>query len=385
MAKFSDLDKILQSFAEKTVPGCGCMVAKNGKVLYEGYYGKADLETGRPVTANTVYRLFSMTKIIICTAAMIEWERGKFLLNEPYYNYFPEYEHTQVAETLPNGEVIIRPAKRPMLVRDAFNMSVGLPYPRGDSYTERKLRELGEQLSKKGKYTLQDDVRAMGSVPVCYDPGTHWSYGVGHELVAALVEKVSGKTIGEFLQQEIFDPLGMKDTGYRYFGDIRERMIQLYRPEENGTFTLLHHELDKNFEPDAIYEGGGVGLFGTVSDYSAFAQMMANGGQGILGRKTIDLMRLNLLNEQQQKDFKNAEKKAYREGYGYGLGVRTMLNPAGVANASVGEFGWSGMAGTWVCIDPAEKFSVVYMHQTIPNQQYYHHHRIRAAAYGCLE
>ena len=381
MAKFSDLDALLQQFAGSTVPGCGCAVAQNGKILYEGYYGSANLETGKPVTADTVYRLFSMTKVIICTAAMIQFERGKFLLNEPYYNYFPEYKNTQVAETRPNGEVVIRAAKSPMLVRDAFNMAVGLPYPSGDSYTEQKMREVRELLAEKGKYTLQDDVRAMASVPVRYDPGSQWSYGFGHEMVAALIEATSGMTVGEFLKKEIFEPLGMENTGYRYFGDIRERMIQMYQPETDGTFTPIPGPQDANHEPGAVYEGGGAGLFSTVREYTRFTQMLANGGEGIIGRKTIDLMRRNMLNEAQMKDFTNS----YNEGYGYGLGVRTMVEPAGVTNMPVGEFGWTGMAGTWTSSDPLDGVSVVYMHQTVPNNEEYHHHRVRSVAYGCIE
>ena len=386
MAKFTDLDRLLQQFAGSTVPGCGCVVAQRGKILYEGYYGAADLETGRPVTADTVYRLYSMTKVIVCTAAMIQFERGKFLLNEPYYNYFPEYRNTQVAEILPNGAVNIRPAKSPMLVRDAFNMAVGLPYPSGDSVTEREMRRVREALAAKGKYTLQDDVRAMAEVPVRYDPGTQWSYGFGHEMVAALIEKTAGMTVGEFLRKELFEPLGMESTGYRYFGDIEARMVKMYRPEEDGSFTVIPAPGDENLLPGAVYEGGGAGLFSTARDYTKFAQMLANGGvtpegRRIIGRKTIDLMRSNMLSPAQLKDFADS----YNEGYGYGLGVRTMMNPAGVANLSAGEFGWTGMAGTWASIDPSEGVSVIYLHQTVPNNEQYHHHRVRAVAYGCIE
>lgn len=385
MANFNHLDELLKQFAGRTVPGCACAVAQNGKILYEGYYGVADPETGRPVTADTVYRLFSMTKVIVCTAAMMQFERGKFLLNEPYSNYFPEYKNTQVAETRPNGEVVVRPAKSPMLVRDTFNMAVGLPYPSGNSYTEQKMREVRQRLAEKGPYTLQDDVRAMAEVPVRFDPGTHWAYGFGHEMVATLVEQTSGKTIGEFLQKEIFEPLGMESTGYRYFGDIESRMARMVRPEGNGVFTPIEQASDVNHRPDAVYEGGGAGLFGTLRDYIKFTQMLANGGvyegKRLIGRKTIDLMRRNMLSEAQMKDFANS----YNEGYGYGLGVRTLVEPAGVTNMPVGEFGWTGAAGTWASIDPADGVSVVYMHQMMPNDEEYHHHRVRSVAYGCIE
>lgn len=386
MANFKHLDELLQSFAGNTVPGCGCAVAQNGKILYEGYYGMADIEAGKPITADSIYRLFSMTKVIICTAAMIQFERGKFLLNEPFYNYFPEYRNTQVVDQAPNGSIFVRPAKNPMLVRDTFNMAVGLPYPGKDHLTDIKMNEVRAELERtKGKYTLQDDVRAMGSVPVRFDPGSQWLYGFGHEMVAALIEVTSGMSVGEFLKKEIFEPLGMESTAYRHFGDTRERMVTMYCPQEDGTFARREGFFDARHEPDAVYEAGGAGLFATVRDYLTFTQMLANGGElngkRIIGRKTIDLMRRNILSETQLKDFNNP----YLEGYGYGLGVRTMMNPAGVTNMSVGEFGWTGAAGTWTSIDPSEGLSVVYMHQTMPNNEYYHHHRVRSVAYGCIE
>lgn len=386
MSNFDDLDRLLKTFSEKTVPGCGCAVAQHGKILYEGYSGYADLERGIPITEDTVYRLFSMTKIIVCTAAMIQFERGKFLLNEPYSQYFPEYRDTQVASVLPNGEIRVKPAQNPILICHTFNMSNGLPYPNSSHYTDLQMREVRKTLTNRiGKYTLQDDVRAMGKVPVRFEPGSHWLYGFGHEMVAALVEETSGMSIGEFLKKEIFEPLGMESTGYRYFGNMRERMAKMYRPNGDGTYTLMEGSLDANHEPDAVYEGGGAGLFSTVKDYLKFTQMLANGGNyngtQIIGRKTIDLMRRNMLNDVQLQDFRNS----YLEGYGYGLGVRTMMEPAGAGNLSVGEFGWTGVAGTWTSIDPSEGVSVVYMHQTDPNNEEYHHHRVRAVAYGCIQ
>ena len=142
---------------------------------------------------------------------------------------------------------------------------------------------------------------------------------------------------------------------------------------------------DDRLQEDAVYEGGGAGLFSTVPDYLAFTQMLAAGGtyrgHHYIGRKTIDLMRQNQLNETQLKDFRNS----YLAGYGYGLGVRTMMDPAaGYSPTSIGEFGWTGMAGTYTSIDPSEGFSVVYMHQLDPNMEEEHHHRIRSVAYGLL-
>ena len=386
MSTFSDLSALLESFTRNGPPGCACAVAKDGKILYEGYFGLADIETNKPVMEDTVFRLWSMTKVIVCTAALILFERGKYLLNDPLYEYFPEYRNINKVEIGPNGNTVIKPVENPMLVKHAFSMSVGMPYYFGNSYTAREMAKVREELIKTyGKYNLQTEIKAMSKVPIAFEPGTHWLYGYGHELVAGLIEVVSGMTVGEFLQREIFEPLGMKDTGYRYHGNIRDRMASFYRRSEDGTLTKTSAFFDEYHEPDALYEGGGAGLYSTVRDYLGFTQMLANGGEldgvRIIGRKTIDLMRSNQLNETQLNDFRNS----YLAGYGYGLGVRTMMDPAaGNYNGSVGEFGWTGGAGTYTAIDPSEGFSIVYMHQMMPNMEEYHHHRVRAVAYGCI-
>jgi len=387
MARFENLSELLKQYVKNGPAGCGCAVAKDGETLYQGYFGYADLEEERPVTEDTVYRLFSMTKVVVCTAAMMLFERGRFLLNEPIYEYFPEYKNTQVFVKEPDGAVHLEKAKNPMLIKHAFNMSVGMPYMFTDSPTSRQMARVRDELVKKyGKYDIVTEVKAMGDVAVAFEPGTHWLYGYGHDIVAALIQLISGKTVGEFLQEEIFGPLDMKSTGYRYNGDIEPRMVSYYRKSDKGEMTKIAGPFDEFHRPDAIYEAGGAGLYSTVGDYLKFSQMMANGGvyngKRIIGRKTIDLMRTNHLNKAQLKDFNNS----YLAGYGYGLGVRTLMDIAdGHSNGSFGEFGWTGMLGTYVSIDPKERFSVVYMHQMDPNMEEYHHLRVRAVANGCLD
>jgi CubicO group peptidase (beta-lactamase class C family) len=386
MSNFNDLSKLLEFITHHGPAGCACGLAKGGKILYEGYAGLADIESKKPITADTVYRLWSMTKVIICTAALMLFERGKYLLNEPLYEYFPEYKDINRVQTDPNGNISIVPVKNPMLVKHAFTMSVGMPYPMNNSYTANEMAKVKEELRKTlGKYNLRTEIEAMAKVPIAFEPGTHWLYGYGHELVAGMVEVTSGMSVGEFLQKEIFEPLGMNSTGYRFHDDIEDRMATMYRRAEDGKLTQIKDLFDDYFKPDAILEQGGAGLYSSVRDYLRFTQMMANGGEldgvKIIGRKTIDLMRRNQLNDTPLKEFTDS----YNAGYGYGLGVRTMMDPAvGNYNGSIGEFGWTGRAGTWTAIDPGEGFSVVYMHQLEPNMEEYIHHRVRATAYGCL-
>lgn len=385
MSSWKHLDEFLKENLKKGPAGCGCAVAQDGEILFEQYYGYADIEKQKPITEKSIFRQFSTTKVIVCTAAMILFERGKFLLQDPIYEYFPEWKDTMVAEKQEDGTYKIRPAKRPIQVRDCFTMSMGIGYF-GEDYTHQMAMKVRQELAKEvGDYTLRQDIRAMSKVPIAFDPGTRWLYGFGHELVAGLIEVVSGKTVGQFLHDEIFEPLGMKSTGYRYFGDLREQMVTLYNRKEDGSLEPMKAFMDERHEPDARYEAGGAGLFSSVRDYLIFSQMLACGGEykgtRIIGRKTIDLMRMNQLDEQQMKDF----TFSYVDGYGYGLGVRTMLNPARTSNTSVGEFGWTGALGTYVAIDPSERASVVYMHNLVPNMEEYTHHRVRNIAFGALK
>lgn len=386
MSKFTDLDKFLTELVKTGPAGCGVAVAQNGEILHENYFGYANLEKRIPITAENVYRQFSATKVIICTAALMLYERGKFLLNDPIYDYFPEWKNTMVADDLPDGTCNIRPVKRPIQVKDCFSMAMGIGYG-GDDYTHRMMNEVREELKQTvGDYTLRQDIYAMSKVPVRFDPGTRWLYGFGHELVAGMIEATSGMKVSEFLNKEIFEPLGMKSTAYRYFDNMRENMVTAYSLNEDGTRTPVENPMfDKRHEPDAKYEAGGAGLFSSVNDYIKFASMLACGGQykgeRIIGRKTIDLMRDNHLNETQMKDFTNS----YLDGYGYGLGVRTLVNRGRVSNSSIGEFGWTGAMGTYVAIDPSEKACVVYMHNSVPNMEEYTHHRVRNISFGALK
>jgi CubicO group peptidase (beta-lactamase class C family) len=386
MSDFKHLDQLLKGFVERGLPGCGCAVAKEGKILYEGYHGFADIDAKKSINSDTVYRLYSMTKVIICTAAMILYERGKFLPTDPIGEYIPELKKRKIVHVKPNGSLVIKDAEIPALIKHAFSMAVGLPHPNGDMPTAKAMSEIRANMNAKygqGQFDIVADAAAMAEAPAAFEAGTHFLYGYGHDIIAALIQIVSGKKLGDFLREEIFEPLGMNSTGYRYFGDIKDRMVGMYDWSEDNILSKAEDKQDYLMEPDCKLERGGAGLFSTVPDYLKFTQMLANGGihdgRQIIGRKTIDLMRQNQLSEQQLKDFGGD----YLAGYGYGLGVRTMMNTAaGNANTSVGEFGWTGALGTWTSIDPSEGISVVYMHQTRPNKELYHHLRVRAAAYG---
>lgn len=399
MAKFSDLDALLQKYVEDGLPGCSCIIAKNGEILYENYFGWADKEQGVMLTRDHVFRQASLTKIAIYTTAMMLYEQGKFLMTDPIYEYFPEWRGSTKMICHDNGEVDIVPTDGPITIKHIMNMTCGLPYDMimGETPvqhpTSRLMAQAMQPLREKGHFTLREQIRAVSQVPLAFEPGTRFLYGFSSELTAGLLEAICGKPAEIVIKEMLFEPLGMESSANFIFGDLGERLVKnyyLYPDKQLG-------------DPDAIYaltaaeDARFVGPLGSVSgfsrvitncwDYTKLMQMLACGGvyQGkrIMGRKTIDLFRTNTLPEViLQKDFTND----YLAGYGYGYGVRTLMDSyQGHHNGSLGAFGWTGGSGTWAEADPAEGVSIVYMHNLQPNLEQYHHLRMRAVAYGCLE
>jgi CubicO group peptidase (beta-lactamase class C family) len=385
MDKFANLNSLLKSFVNKGPAGCACLVSRRGETLYEGYFGYGDLENKTHISLDTIYRIYSMSKVITCTAALMLYERGLYLLNDPLEEYLPEFKNPKVYHQAPDGTVYTSQSSRSIRIKDLFTMSSGLPYGGSDNETAKHIARVMKELSSDGrKFDVRTLSKAIAEIPLAFDPGTHWMYGLSHDVLGALIQVLSGKTFGKFLQDEIFDPLGMKDTFFRIPEDKKHRLCSLYNRSEDGTLTK-NKGMDEHFQPDAAFESGGAGLLSTLGDYSRFAQVLARGGEmdgvRLLGSKTISLMSTNHLSSEQLVDF----NWPYHAGYGYGLGVRVMIDPAtGGSNSSLGEFGWCGLAGTWVLIDPKEELSAVYMQQMFPNFEAYHQPRLRAVIYGAL-
>ncbi|MGO4495057.1 serine hydrolase domain-containing protein [Paenibacillus sp. 2RAB27] len=376
------LTPLLKSIMEKGPVGCACTVVQRGEVIYNETLGYADLEKKKAITPDSIYRIYSMTKVITCVAALMLYEKGLYLLNDPLEDYLPEFKNQQVHRDNEYGTKSISPAAGPILIKDLFTMTSGLTYGGDGTETERKTRIIME--NENATEDMRSLSKALASVPLDFDPGTRWKYGSSHDVLAALIEVLSGQTLGEFLQKEIFDPLGMTDTSFRISEDKRDRLCAIYDRAEDGTLKPTTR-MDSRYQAGCRNESGGAGLLSTIGDYSRFAQLLAKGGEyegvRILSPKTIQLMATNHLSPQQLKDYNWQQLR----GYGYGLGVRVMNDPAaGGINGSIGEFGWAGLAGSYLLIDPKEELSVVYMQQMIPSLEPYIHPRLRAAIYGAL-
>ncbi len=385
MNRFSGLTPLLKSFVEKGPSGCACSVVYKGNPEYSEYFGLADLETKSPINEDTLYRIYSMTKVITCTAALKLYERGLYTLNDPLSEYLPEFSNPMVYRTSPNSAISISPAETPIRIRDLFTMTSGLTYGEDNTATGRQIKEIMEGWKTSGlKYDLRTAVKMIASVPLCFDPGAHWRYGLSHDVLAALVEVISGKKYGQFLKDEIFDPLGMKNTFHRIPEEKKKHLCSFYYRNSDGAM-IKSTDMDEFTHAGDVFEGGGSGLLSTLGDYQRFTRMLCNngelGGERILSRKTVDLMATNHLNALQQADY----NWPHHAGYSYGLGVRVMTDPAkGGCNGSIGEFGWSGMLGTWMMIDRSEDLSVTYMQQLQPSLEEFHAPRIRSVIYGAL-
>lgn len=364
----SRIDTVLENLVSSGfTAGVSAVAEVHGKPLYRGMAGMADIASGRHIADDTIYRIFSMSKVITSTAALILFERGLYRMYDPLSKFIPAFAKPMVHETGPDGKPYARPAKREIRIRDLFTMTSGIPYGGSGSETEKQMARLMGRMEKAGDTLDTVGVaEKVARIPLEFDPGARWKYGFSIDILGSLICVLSGRTLGEFVRAEILDPLAMDDTGFFVPDDKLSRLASMYPAGPDGKIrpTAVGDPVP-NSAPSM--ESGGGGMFATIGDYAAFTRMLLDGttpaGRRILGRKTIELMHADHLDA--------AQKATYdwdtQRGYSYGLGVRTMLSPAAAGcSGSVGEFGWDGYAGTWMCVDPAEDLSVVFMTQRAP-------------------
>jgi CubicO group peptidase (beta-lactamase class C family) len=300
-------------------------------------------------------------------------EEGIIGLDDPVSKYLPEYKN---AFLIKDGKPV--PATRTMTIRHLFTMSAGLDYNK----TAKPVQDVIAANPHTGNVEL---VNAFIRSPLQFEPGDKFLYSLCHDVLAAVVEVASGMRFAEYLKKTIFDPLGMKDTSFRLKEEDKSRLAAQYYAEPEKFYSIPQ---SCEYQLTDHYESGGAGLYSTVEDYSLFADAMANGGVGITGKQilkpeTIDLMR----SEQLTKFAKDPEFSCWGgPGYGYGLGVRTMVDPSQCQHAYVGEFGWDGAAGSFVLIDPTNNLSIFFATHVMawPNLIGKGHIPLRDLTYECL-
>ncbi len=348
------------------IAGAVGLVARKGKIAYFEARGMADREAGAPMKRDAVVRIYSMSKPITSAALMMLFEEGEFRLKDPVSRYIPELGNLEVLVDRPGfpgdpERARREPVRREMTVQDIMRHTAGLTYGYFGGTSADSLYNKKHPLYWQGD--LEDMTRRIAALPLLYHPGEKFHYSIAVDLQGRLVEVLSGQRFDRFLQERLFDPLGMADTGFHVPSGSLDRFAQLYAPDGKKKIKVSDRE-DRYKKPGTFFSGGG-GLVSTARDYLRFCQMMLNGGefQGkrYLGRKTVELMTADHLAAVETERIANT-------GYGFGLGFAVHLDRgASGAPASLGEYNWGGAAGTKFWIDPEEEMIGIYMVQIIPH------------------
>lgn len=381
---------IMEDFVkDNRLPGILTLVQRHGKVVQLGKYGLMDIEAGKPMQENGLFRIYSMTKPIISVAAMMLFEEGRFSLNDPVANYIPAFAQTPVfAGATPVGLKYV-PQDPPMSIHHLLTHMAGLSYGWGfDSPIEDQYRAVWPELFKRGEQTLQEVIERIATLPLLFQPGTQWRYSLATDVLGYLVQVIADMPLADFLEERIFQPLGMVDTAFSVPAEKIERLAPLYSsPALYGPERVPPAEtglIGNVTQPTQCPSGGG-GLISTLADYLSFSNCLlkrgAYDGGRLLSRKTVDWMTANHIPEALLPIGNGAD----RYDHGFGLGFRVAIDLGKLRSLrSVGEFGWGGAAQTYFWIDPAEDFIGVMMTQHMPVELYPVQERFRNLAYQAI-
>ncbi|MCL6604007.1 MAG: beta-lactamase family protein [Paenibacillus sp.] len=376
--EFKPLTQFIDSITSWRIPWAEVLVMYRNETVFRYRQGYANLEDKMPIDDRKIFNLYSLTKIMTCTAALQLVEKGAMLLNDPISTYLPEYAEMTVRRILPDGGFALEKAERPITVRDLFTMTAGFSYDLGAP----SIQEVVERTN--GRVPTREFAAALAKEPLLFEPGTQWNYSLCHDILAALVEEVDGRRFGSYIRDEITGPLGMNDTGFDLTEEQRNRLAPQY--EFNDGLDKPLRKDGNGYRLGTEFESGGAGLLSTVSDYVLFLNTLTHWGTSpdgvrILSPSSVNLMRTDHLTEPMRGDF-NWEHLA---GYGYGLGVRTHISKAASGSLSpLGEFGWSGAAGCLAIIDPESELTVMYAQHLLNNQEPFVHRRLKNIVYACL-
>lgn len=365
-------------------------IMRKGELIFLDVQGCRDVETQAPVHEDSLFRIFSMTKIITSVAAMMLYEEGRFKLDDPLGAYLPEFNDMQVYTGGNSDDMKTEPASSPITIKHLMTHTAGLTYAFNDPtaplesiYEERNL-----DFNPKGS-NLSEWSAELASVPLAFHPGTRWNYSVATDVLGHLIEVISDQSLDSFLSERIFNPLGMSDTSFDVSDENLSRFATLYKYKTGDRMSVIEAPEASVFRtPVNRFQGGG-GLISTVADYLRFLEMMRNGGAlenvRLLGPKTVQFMTANHMPGDLASMGQIKFGETSFEGVGFGLGVAVMLDPIKAQTmSSVGEYNWGGAASTACWVDPYEEISVVYLTQLYPSSTYPLRRELRTLVYQAL-
>ena len=368
------LDRIaasIQPFVDSAkVGGVYVAIARHGHIGYERTFGWMDVARREPMRRDAIFRIYSMTKPVTAVGILRLVEDGKIGLDDPVSKYIPSFANLKVfAGGTADSPILASPAS-PVTVRQLLNHTSGLPYgltagPVDTIFARAKLYDASR--------TLEQFTDSLARIPLLFPPGTHWSYSSGVDVAGRVIEAASGQTLDRFLEEQVFRPLGMRDTGFRIRPDMRSRLATVYKTGPDGRLQeLVGDALLAMFEPEARFLWGSGGLLSTPDDYLRFTQMLLNGGvfgeTRILRPETVALMTHNTL----PADLTPVQSGALGDPtYGFGLGTAVKVDTTGATRPGPrGIFRWSGYLGTYFWVDPANDLIAMIWTQHSPGSRF---------------
>ena len=384
-----------QEIKDQKIPGAVVMIARKGKVAYHEAFGAQDKSAERTMAKDSIFRIYSMTKALASVGAMILVEDGKVQLTDPVAKFLPEFKNAQVSTPRSDGMGQLTyglvPADRQPTIQDLLRHTAGLAYGEITGNARVKAAYTNAGLFTPGadyfsiELTPDEFTAKIAETPLAYQPGTTWEYSLAVDVLGRVVEKASGKRLSEFLDERLFKPLKMTDTGFSVPAD---RMARLSQPFAVDPASGAPNKLIDVSKPPKN-DSGGAGAVSTAADYLRFSQMLLNGGEldgaRILSRTTVALMASDHLPPAIRQTVQPGEQLLGVQGYSFGLGfaVRKEQGVSGV-HGSPGEFTWAGYAGTYFWIDPKEQLVGVLMTQAPGPSRPYYRRMLRALTYQAI-
>src|SRR5689334_10027796 len=354
-----------------------------------------DLERGKPTADDTIYRIYSMTKPITSIALMTLYEQGYFQLNDPVSRYVPSWKNHRVWVSGEGDDMKTEALHRPVSFRDVLSHTagftyggglpgVGLQHPIDKIYRGLKIRSLGST------DTMAEFLDKMGQVPLRYHPGEAWMYSLATDVCGALVELISGKPFAQYLDEVIFQPLGMKDTAFQVAPEKQDRFAANYQRGPDKKLKLIDDPETSAYLKEPGFKSGGGGLTGTSADYLRFCEMLRRGGeldgQRILGPRTLEIMHMNHLPD--GKDLTQLALGTFsetaNEGVGFGLGFASTQGVVETGALGVGDYYWGGAASTIFFVDPKEDLTMVFMTQLMPSGTFNFRGQLKSLIYSAI-
>ena len=360
-------ETLADAIADGTTAGANLLILQDGEELFYDGQGYADIEEKKPIRRDTIFRLYSMTKPVTAAAAMILMERGQLDLAQNVSDFLPGFADLSAEK---NGE--ITPCKRTMTVLDLLNMTSGLTY--GDEQTKsgRMVLELTDECTRtihtEHAVSTVEFANRLGALPLAFEPDSCWQYGFSADVLGAVIEQASGMRFGDFLRQNLFEPLGMKDTDFWVPENKQARLAKVYESTGGKKMRLYTGEnlsVSNRMDARPAFEAGGAGLASTIDDYARFAQMLLNGGtldeEQILSPAVTEYFTDGMLTDAQQAAFRGW---VGMEGFTYSHLLRIMRDPRQAAGlAKAGEYGWDGWLGCYFANFPQQRLTLLLMQQ----------------------